>query len=558
MKELSDSSFSTANAAVRRLVIVTSILACAAPIVTLAPRVPDLTVERMPMFQYLFAFNDHVQSLAMLAALVLALACPPLRAAAEHLAAWIGERPAQTALLSFVALALGACFIYRAHPLSMDEYAPWMQAHAFAKLSGLQHYPAELLDRIVPPNTQGSFVFVDHASGATTSGYWPGLALLLTPLVFADLGWCLNPAFGALSLWLLHRLASDGAGDVRAGGWAVLAALASPQFGVSAMSWYAMSGELALNLLYLWLLLQPRRSSALIAGLVGGLTLIMHNPVPHMLLAAPCLVWLMVDRSRWSRLVYILVGYLPLGVGVGLGWWVLIAGFTGAVPHSPPALHGGSALDALRQVLVWPDPWLWNARWIASWKVWIWASPGLILLASMPRSRPLSERLLLAGFVLTFVFHLFVRFDQGHGWGYRYIHPVWAWLPLAAGLWLARAQGWARRFGTATLAAGLMATPVFLWQTQSTIDNALSSRLTPDGPGDWVIFMAPATYRARAVLVQNAEYPSPMLYLRSLGEHADRALMTRYYPEAIEVKQDSRGSAWHLPPGRLSAKPSQH
>lgn len=210
-------------------------------------------------------------------------------------------------------------------------------------------------------------------------------------------------------------------------------------------------------------------------------------------------------------------------------------------------------MDTLHRVLAWPEPELWAARWIASWKTWIWASPGLLLLALMSRSRSVAERLLFAAFALTFVFHLFVRYDQGHGWGYRYVHPVWAWLPLAAGLWLARTSGGARQFGAATLAAGLLATPVFLWQTQATLDNALSSRLAPKGPGDWIVFMTPVTDRARAVTVQNASYPSPLLHLLSTGATADRALMAKLYPDAVEVEHDSRGSAWRLPPGSLAA-----
>jgi hypothetical protein len=542
--------FAAVAPATRRLVVATLTLACAAPVITRLSRIEGLPPEIYPVFERLFTFNDHWQSLATLAALLLALVCRPLREAPTRLAAWMSEHPAQTALLSFVGLALGAQFIYRAHPLSMDEYVPWMQAHALARGHGVLHYPPTLLDVIVPPAFQGSFVLVEHASGAAASAYWPGLALLLTPLVGPGLGWCLNPAFGALTLLLLYRLARDAAGDARAGGWAMLAALASPQFVVSAMSWYAMPGELALNLLFLWLLLRPQRRAAFAAGLVGGLCLVMHNPVPHALMAAPCLVWLVLERQRWPQLLAVLLGYIPLGLGLGLGWWLLKSGFGDAAGRAVAAPAG--PLEALSRVLIWPDAVLLKARWQAAWKVWIWASPGLLLLPLMPRARPLAERLLLAAFLLTFAFYLFVRFDQGHGWGFRYIHPVWGALPVAAGLWLAGTQGWARQWGAATLAAGLLATPVFLWQTQASIDRALSFRLAPDGPGDWVVFVSQTTGHYRGDLVQNADSPAPRLTLLSRGERADRTLMAQHYPDAVEVMQDSRGSAWRLPAGRLS------
>lgn len=546
---------SAPSPALRRLALATLTLACAAPAITRLARM-DTPFERYPIYERLFAFNDVWQSLAMLAALALALALRPLREAAARLAAWLGGHPVAGAALAFVGLAAGALFVCRGHPLSMDEYVPWMQAHAFAQGRGAAAYPRELLDLIVHPRVQGSFIVVDHASGAAMSVYWPGLALLLTPLVAPGLGWCLNPALAALTLWLLHRLASDAAQDECAGGWAMLAALASPQFTVSALSWYAMPGELALNLLFLWLLLQPRRRSAFAAGLVGGLCLLMHNPVPHALMALPCLAWLARDRARWPRLLAVLIGYVPLGLGLGLGWWWLKAGFGDAAAAQPASTAG--LLGMLGQVFEWPNEPLLLTRYQAAWKTWIWAVPGLLLVPLMPRTRPLAERLLLAAFALTFVFYLFVSYDQGHGWGYRYIHPVWAALPLAAGLWMAGASAQARQWGSAALAAGLLATPVFLWQTQATIDHALSFRLAPQGPGDWVVFVAQTTGRYRQDLVQNAAFPASPLFLVSGGDRADRALMARLYPDAVEVMQDSRGSAWRLPAGRLSSLTVPH
>lgn len=546
-------AFARADPALRRLVLVTMTLACAAPVFTRISRIENLPIESYPIFGRLFTFNDHWQSLAMLGALFFAVSSPSLRDAVSRFATWMSERPGQAALLSFAALAMGAQFVYRAHPLSMDEYAPWMQAHAFAKGSAALHYPPALIDAVVPQHFQGMFMLVDHQTGAVTSAYWPGLALLLTPLAALNLGWCLNPAFGALTLLLLHRLASDAAGTERAGGWAMLAALASPQFVVSAMSWYAMPGELALNLLFLWLLLRPSHRSAFAAGLVGGLCLLMHNPVPHTLMAVPCLFWLAVNRARWTRLISALAGYLPLGVTLGVGWWVWKSGFGDmAVLSKAAAGQPAGLMAALSQVLGWPDAALLSARWQAAWKTWIWACPGLLLMPLMPRQRTLAERLLLYGFMLTFIFYLFVRFDQGHGWGYRYIHPVWGALPVVAGLWISGAHGRAKQWGAAMLAAGLLATPVFLWQTQATLDSALSYRISPEGPGDWVVFVSQDTGAYVGDLVQNANGPGSPLILASEGERADQRVIAQHFPDAIQVMQDWRGSAWRLPAGRLS------
>ncbi len=337
----------------------------------------------------------------------------------------------------------------------------------------------------------------------------------------------------------------------------MLMALASPQFTIGAISFYAMPGELALNLLFLWLLLQPSLRLAFTAGMVGGLALAMHNPVPHAMVAIPCVAWLAWDRRRWLRLLSVLVGYVPLVVVLGFGWL--------AMTHSPEAAPAGADVAArmdfiegmmkfVGSVLVIPSDGLLTARWYAAWKTWIWACPGLLLLLFVPRARGTAERLLIAGFALTFAFYLFVRFDQGHGWGYRYIHTAWAVLPIAAGLWAASSSKTARRWAAVMVAAGLLATPVFLWQTRGTIENALSFRITPPATGEWVIFIAQDTGRYRGDLVQNRPGEMRFLYLASQGEEKDAALMERHFPGAVQVERERRGSAWRIPDGVLAKR----
>src|SRR5690606_23369524 len=131
-------------------------------------------------------FNDFTNSLAMLAALVAALAIAPLRDAATRLAALVSRYPGRTCVAAFVVLAVASRTVYLAFPLSMDEYAPLLQARIFAQGDLAATYPRELLDRMVLPGFQGAFVLVNHETGQAVSGYWPGLALLMTP--FAAIG----------------------------------------------------------------------------------------------------------------------------------------------------------------------------------------------------------------------------------------------------------------------------------------------------------------------------------------------------------------------------------
>lgn len=534
------------------LTVVTIALCCAAPLITVLSRSGKAPPEAYFIFQRLFFFNDYAGSLAMLVALVATLVLPKVQDAVVRAASWVGEHPVPTIFAAFAVLALCSRFVYLAHPLSMDEYAPWMQAHVFARGELKAHYPPELLDAIVPRQFQGIFISVDRVTGEAVSKYWPGLALVMAPFARLDIAWCVNPAFAALSLAVLYKLACEAAGDRAAGGWAILAALASPQFTVGSISFYAMPGELALNLLFVWLLLRPSVAGAFGAGLVGGLALAMHNPLPHALVALPCLVWLACKPARWTRLLAVFAGYLPLVLLLGLGWSMTMASVE--TLHDPSGASGGKARTVafIKSIFAVPDDEMLTNRWYAAWKVWIWTLPGLLGMVLMRRARGTAERLLIAGFAITFVFYLFVRFDQGHGWGYRYIHAAWGALPLAAGLWLAGTSEAARRWGGAMVAAGLLATPVFMWQTNATISDALSYRLSPPAAGEWVIFVAQNTGRYRGDLVQNLPGPKSVLRLVSSGETKDRALMGRFFPGSVQVEQDRRGSAWRVPDGTLA------
>ena len=63
---------------------------------------------------------------------------------------------------------------------------------------------------MVVPGFQGSFIHVNQETGNAVSGYWPGLALLMTPFAWFKAEWMLNPLLGAVGLWLIDGwLAAD-------------------------------------------------------------------------------------------------------------------------------------------------------------------------------------------------------------------------------------------------------------------------------------------------------------------------------------------------------------
>ena len=538
------------------LVVYAFAITAAASGAAFVARLPCCQRLEHAMFYRLFAFDDTYNAAFALLLCALVAVVPPLRRLGAVLAEDCARAPRWVAIGAFVALAIGAHVVYLGHAFSMDEYAPRFQAHVFAIGQVAAHWPVELIDRIVVPGFRGAFLFVDPVTGLTTSTYWPGLAVLLAPLAAFDLEWLLNPALSALALLMMFRLATDLAGDARAGGWAMLFALASPAFTVNAISFYAMPGLLLFDLVFAWLLIQGSVRAAALAGLIGGLALTLHNPVPHAAFALPWLVWLALDRARWPRLAAVLAGYLPCGLGFGLGWPLLVKALgvdPGVTTHASGGFVAGW-LDRLHYVFRLPSADLVRARLAATWKLWIWAFPGLWILFGMAQTRSRAMpwlRLLSLSLLITYLFYFLVAFDQGHGWGYRYMHSAWGVVPVVAGVYaasrLGESQGPAWREWMGALAVvGLLATPFFFWQVRANIAENLAGKIAVPAQGYWVVFVAPTPGLYSLDLVQNFPGRGRVLTLWTAGDEQDEALMARLYGDARRVILDARGSAWQL------------
>lgn len=528
-------------------------LAAAAPAALYLSRVPGLSELDYQIYFRLLFYNDVSNALAVLGALVLALSLPPLRRLLEAAAAWISHRPVLFCLISFLALGISSRLVYQGFPLAMDEYAPLLQARIFASGAITATYPPELLDRMVVPGFQGMFILVNHETGQAASAYWPGLALLMTPFAWFGGEWLLNPALGALGLWLIGDLARQATKNDQARGWAMLAAVACPQYTVSAISYYAMTGLLAFNLLYLWLLLRPGYRTAFLAGVVGSFALVMHNPVPHALIAAPCIAWLLFQPAQRGRLPALFAGYVPMAGLLCLGWPLLTNWMGMQPPSANPADTDFVSLWASRIQSIFALPnidilWL---RSYAAWKTLIWTAPGLLLIALLLRPRSAIHGLLLAAFVLTFAFYFFFPADQGHGWGYRYIHPAWGLVPIALGICMGSVgqPSLVRLTANAGIVAGLLATPVFLFTTYSTVSFSIALQPSvQDEPGTVIFFNHhPSLYTID--LVRN--YPADQgktIRMLSHGPGEDAKLVKAIAPDALLESSDARGSVWRISP----------
>jgi hypothetical protein len=514
-----------------------------------------------PIFFVLFAYNDYPGALCALLTLVVALFGSRYHSA-RRIAQWAGDQPLMIAAIAALLLALGTLVIYHNHPLSMDEYAAYFQSRVFAAAQLTGRFPVAQLDWLIPRGFQDYFLNVSRATGNVAEAYWPGFALLLTPFMWAGVPWICNPIISAATLLVIHRLALELFDNREAAGFALLLTIASPVIFANGISYYSMPAHLLANCVFALLLVRPTARRAVAAGVVGSLALALHNPVPHMLFATPWLVWIATRQGGVRLLAALIAGYLPLVGLLGLGWFL----FSGhLLRESLVSLSGPAAvahrLQHMLEIFSTPDATVVLARLIGIAKIWVWAVPGLVILAAVGAVRGRREtlcQLFTASALLTLFGYFFVPVDQGHGWGYRYFHSAWMALPLLATAALfgpARIRGETARLFEDEATKNFVATCVLLtlvigvgfraWQLQDFMARDISQ--IPQYTGaEWRVVILDGRYAFYgADLVQNDPWlRGTEIRMYSHGTAADERMMAQYYPELHRVYADRHGSVW--------------
>jgi hypothetical protein len=519
-----------------------------------------------PAFSYLLGYDVHGNiTLLVIAVAAFALRRHPLPLNAVQS---IGAQPWLLAAAIFPLLCLGALRAYHDYPLSMDEYSSVFQAKIFATGRITGAFPPELVDRLIPVFLQNHFFTVSRTTGEVSSTYWPGFALLLAPFTWLGIPWAANPALGALSIPMLYRLSREATGSAEAASWAVALMVASPVFVVASISYYSMQAHLLANLLYALLLLRPTLPRALAAGVIGSFALTLHNPVPHLLFASGFVLWLAFRVRSARALLALAVGYVPLSLVLGFGWRQHLGALMSAAPSAPAVAAAQApklfeaAWSAFGNIVSLPDWRTLHARLLGTAKLWSWGVAGALVLAAYGygalRARP-SARVLAAALVVTFFGYFLVRFDQGHGWGYRYLHPAWFIVPLFGGMVLAPV---ARRDGDElrTMAAWavvlslVLANGLRLIQVDSYIVHHRAQvpplALPADPARQEVLFIDIARGFYTHDMVQNDPYlRGPRIIMVGGGGAGQSELMAKRFPGYVLTARGGWGELWSRPPG---------
>ena len=509
------------------------------------------------IYYTLFARLDYWGAIALLLILIASVFIPT-RWPTASLLQWIGDHPLSMAVGTALVLSAGSLFVYQNHPLAMDEYTQFLQSQVFAAGHVTGHFPVPLLNWLIPEGFQDRFLVHSWQTGAVVSGYCPSFALLLTPFTFLGIPWACNPVISGLTVLVIHRLALRMFEARAAAGLAVLLTIASPVVFANGISYYSMPAHLLANSLFALLLTSPAPRRALLAGLVGSVALTLHNPVPHLLFALPWLVWVATRPRGILLLGCMAVGYAPLCLLLGLGWfWLTTSLRTAGVQASAVASSAVVQADRIAHVFALPDDTLLLARLIGLAKIWVWAVPGLVLLAAAGVRASWDNvfcRLMLCSALTTLAGFLFVPVDQGHGWGFRYFHSAWVVLPLLAVP--AIRDDYTRTFTvgcavlTLTFGVGVRA-----WQMHDFIADNLSQVPAYAGTEPRVILIDPTLSYYGADLVQNDPWlRGGVVRMITRGSKNDEAMMREYFPRMHRVYADLHGAVWSAAPVSLPAR----
>lgn len=323
----------------------------------------------------------------------------------------------------FAVALLGHDLVLRSHALSRDEHMVLFDAQSFMNgrlATRLPPFWAPYADAMnllfMPPAVEGvggvSIYRPVNAAFHASFGLL-GNAALTNPLL---------AAVGLVATWQVARQVLPG--DRPSQMVAVILYATSTQVMAAAMTSYAMTGHLALNMIWLACFLHGRWYGHAAALVTGFLAVGLHQIMFHPAFAAPIVFVLLVMRRRWGLSAVYAVSYLAM-ILVWSRYTALplrelgVTGSSGEVEHR--WLHQlGWAIDGLSIEYVW----LLAANLVRffAWQNLLFLPLLIAGAAAAWRSR--DRRLLaLVAAVLALVFlRLVFRPDQGHGWGYRYLH----------------------------------------------------------------------------------------------------------------------------------------
>ena len=416
------------------------LLVCASVLLVVALGLPDALARPPDITSYFFGTDTWwLFGIAVFYALAAIATIPASFGSWIRLAADPARSARIVAITAALVALLGTFIVFRGAPLSYDEVMADFDAKVI--LGGRPIAPLAPEWRSSVSALATSFVLPVPGNAAWVSGYLPVNAALRAAFALVATPAITGPVLLAVAVLALAGIARRLWPDRPDAALVAMLMLAtSPQVLVTAMTPYAMTAHMALNLVWLRLFLRggPLGHGGAIA--TAFLACGLHQIIFHPLFALPFLIGLVVDR-RWRLAAMYLVAYAAIGAFWTLYWQGLLVAAGYAAQGGAP-VGGGFMVErvaALLQAFEWrglQTMAMNGVRFVA------WQSPLLLPLCVMAwptiRRGDGLARPLAAGLVLTAGAMFVLLPYQGHGWGYRYLHGLIGSAALLAAL------GWIR------------------------------------------------------------------------------------------------------------------
>jgi len=388
----------------------------------------SLTLQCHDISEYFFKTQDFVGSALAIGLLLWLPRVLSLRFGAGRLLAWVSLHP--RASLWALCLGVGLCgwigwrVVFGGYALSEDEFMALFDAEIFRK--GALIAPLDPVWRPFNTALQPMFQISLTSGAAWSSSYYPVNAAALAAMDVAGLRSATGGLWAALSVGLCYRLARQLWPDTPAAAYAAALLLASSsQLIVTAMTPYAMSAHLALNLLWLNLFLARGKLSQGLALATAFAATGLHQLAFHPLFAAPFVGRLWLDR-QFGRAAFHTAGYLLIAA-VWTHYW----DFALWTAHLDRGREIRAALDpfkvAVSQLQALNGYALqWQLENLCRATSWQNPLAFALFLVGAPLAFRAGgvERSLLYALILTTAVVTAIEPYQGHGWGYRYLHGL--------------------------------------------------------------------------------------------------------------------------------------
>lgn len=326
---------------------------------------------------------------------------------------------------------IGHQIIFQGFELSRDEQMALFDQEIFER--GRLFWPIPEDWRSIADALNRRFILPIGANEYWVSAYLPihaAFRALLGSVGLASMASALLTVLGAVGMWsVARRLWPQSERTVIV---SLVLLVTSSQVLIASMTAFSMSMHLALNLLWLALFLSDRRASHIAAAFVAFLATGIHQPLFHPLFALP-FVLLLAWQRRWHLFAFYGAAYAIIGL-FWLAWpiWITSHGVSppAGISCGAPSVHCMSGISYGERLLALIGGFDLSNIWFTAANLLrfiLWQHPILLPLAlfgAISCWRDPLVKALAVSFILPIAFMAIVLPWQGHGWGYRYVHPV--------------------------------------------------------------------------------------------------------------------------------------